>query len=94
MEADISNHRAGVADTKLGRDLTCQVYTSQLISQQLDLVIRGAGNTSSKTVTINPYGNRINILYDKESGWNIGTIEPPDLLSDAPITKLYETRRN
>ena len=47
-EAEISKRLAGVADTELDRDLAFRVYTSQLISQQPDLVMHGGGNTSCK----------------------------------------------
>ena len=91
---DISNHPAGVANAKLDRDLAFQIHTSQLIGRQLDLVIHIGGNTSCKTKTTNPYGNRIDFLCGTGSGWNLGTTEPTALLSVVPITKLYRTRSN
>ena len=44
-EAKISKRLAGVADTELDGDRAFRVYTSQLISQQPDLVMHGGGNT-------------------------------------------------
>ena len=47
-EAKISKRLAGVADTELDGERAFRVYTSQLISQQPDLVMHGGGNTSWK----------------------------------------------
>ncbi len=47
-DAKISKRLAGVADIELDGDRAFRVYTSQLISQQPDLVMHDGGNTSWK----------------------------------------------
>jgi len=56
-------------------DLAMRVYTSRLLGQEPALVLHGGGNTSVKSVRTNIYGNEIDTLYIKGSGWDLKTIE-------------------
>ena len=56
--------------------LALRAYTSRLIGQDEDLVLHGGGNTSVKAVTTDYFGDELEVLYVKGSGWDLGDIEP------------------
>ncbi len=55
--------------------LALRVYTSRLLGQDPTLVLHGGGNTSVKIGEKDFYGDDVEILYVKGSGWDLGTIE-------------------
>jgi rhamnose utilization protein RhaD (predicted bifunctional aldolase and dehydrogenase)/NAD(P)-dependent dehydrogenase (short-subunit alcohol dehydrogenase family) len=55
--------------------LALRVYSSRLIGQEPDLVLHGGGNTSVKTSTPDLFGDAVETLYVKGSGWDLATIE-------------------
>jgi rhamnose utilization protein RhaD (predicted bifunctional aldolase and dehydrogenase)/NAD(P)-dependent dehydrogenase (short-subunit alcohol dehydrogenase family) len=52
------------------------VYGSRLLGSQPDLVLHGGGNTSVKTTVPDLFGDPVEVLYVKGSGWDLATIEP------------------
>ena len=56
-------------------DLGMRVYTSRLLGHSEDLVLHGGGNTSVKSTQKDIFGNEIEVLYIKGSGWDLKTIE-------------------
>lgn len=56
-------------------DLAMRVYTSRLLGQSEDLVLHGGGNTSVKSTQKDIFGNEVEVLYIKGSGWDLKTIE-------------------
>lgn len=72
-----------------GDDLALRVYTSRLLGASEDLVMHGGGNTSVKGVTTDFFGNEVEVLYVKGSGWDLKTIEKPGF----PAIRLAETRQ-
>lgn len=80
-------------DTEAARfrsdDLAMRVYTSRLLGSCADLVMHGGGNTSVKGVTSDFFGNELEVLYVKGSGWDLKTIEAPGF----PAVRLAETRQ-
>lgn len=60
---------------KFPGDLGQRVYTSRLLGQDDQLVLHGGGNTSVKTTEKDFYGDEVEVLYVKGSGWDLGTIE-------------------
>ena len=66
-----------VAATFANDDLAMRVYTSRLLGSSEDLVMHGGGNTSVKAVTRDFFGNELEVLYVKGSGWDLKTIEKP-----------------
>ncbi|MFT4614599.1 MAG: rhamnose utilization protein RhaD (predicted bifunctional aldolase and dehydrogenase) [Bacteroidia bacterium] len=68
-------------------DLAMRVYTSRLLGTREDLVMHGGGNTSVKGTTTDFFGNKVEVLYVKGSGWDLKTIEKPGF----PAIKLKET---
>ena len=55
--------------------LELRVYSSRLIGQELDLVLHGGGNTSVKAKAVDLFGDSVDALYVKGSGWDLATIE-------------------
>lgn len=53
------------------------VYGSRLIGSDPSLVLHGGGNTSVKADFVDITGARIDALYVKGSGWDLGSIEAP-----------------
>jgi len=72
-----------------GDDLAMRVYTSRLLGSNEDLVMHGGGNTSVKARTTDFFGNALEVLYVKGSGWDLKTIEKPGF----PAIRLQETRK-
>ena len=54
-----------------------RVYTSNLLGQDADLVLHGGGNTSVKGRVKDIFGESVDVLYVKGSGWDLNTIEAP-----------------
>lgn len=64
------------ADQQASRStLGLRVYSSQLMGQEEDLVLHGGGNTSMKGSVEDVFGETIDVLYVKGSGWDLRTIE-------------------
>lgn len=53
-----------------------RTYTSRLLGQAPDLVLHGGGNTSVKATVSDFFGDPVEVLYVKGSGWDLATIEP------------------
>jgi len=61
------------------QELALRVYTSRLIGQDHNLVLHGGGNTSCKLTRKDLYGNDVDVLHMKGSGWDLETIEAAGL---------------
>lgn len=72
-EADAFLAAAG-PDPK-ARDLALRVYSSRLIGRDPDLVMHGGGNTSLKSTALDVFGEEVEVLHIKGSGWDLETIE-------------------
>ena len=75
---------AAAAVAKAGGDkadqlLALRVYTSRLIGNNPDLVMHGGGNTSVKVKRRDLFGQEIDVLHVKGSGWDLDTIEAAGL---------------
>jgi rhamnose utilization protein RhaD (predicted bifunctional aldolase and dehydrogenase)/NAD(P)-dependent dehydrogenase (short-subunit alcohol dehydrogenase family) len=57
--------------------LALRTYTARLIGSEASLVLHGGGNTSVKTSATTLFGDSIDVLHVKGSGWDLATIEPP-----------------
>lgn len=57
--------------------LAMRVYTSRLLGSNPALVLHGGGNTSVKATVNDLFGDPVELLYVKGSGWDLGTIEAP-----------------
>ena len=55
--------------------LQLRVYTSRLLGREPSLVLHGGGNTSVKATAKDIFGDEIETLYVKGSGWDLATIE-------------------
>jgi rhamnose utilization protein RhaD (predicted bifunctional aldolase and dehydrogenase)/NAD(P)-dependent dehydrogenase (short-subunit alcohol dehydrogenase family) len=65
------------ADACQGDPLRLRVYSSRLLGQESDLVLHGGGNTSVKATVPDFFGDPVDVLYVKGSGWDLATIEAP-----------------
>ncbi len=52
-----------------------RVYTSRLLGRDPSLVLHGGGNTSVKVTEQDLFGEPLDLLYVKGSGWDLATIE-------------------
>jgi len=55
--------------------LAKRVYTSRLLGANPELVLHGGGNTSVKVTEKDFFGDSVEVLYVKGSGWDLGSIE-------------------
>jgi rhamnose utilization protein RhaD (predicted bifunctional aldolase and dehydrogenase)/NAD(P)-dependent dehydrogenase (short-subunit alcohol dehydrogenase family) len=60
---------------KFKGDVGKRVYTSRLLGRSPELVLHGGGNTSVKTSDKDFFGDKVDVLYVKGSGWDLETIE-------------------
>lgn len=56
-------------------DLDLCVYASRLLGADASLVLAGGGNSSVKTVETDVFGDPVDVLHVKGSGWDMATIE-------------------
>jgi len=73
-----------------GEDVALRVYSSRLIGRDNTLVLHGGGNTSVKTRMDDGFGEAVDVLRVKGSGWDLADIEPEGLpaVRLAPLQKL------
>ncbi|HJL14707.1 MAG TPA: bifunctional aldolase/short-chain dehydrogenase [Sandaracinaceae bacterium LLY-WYZ-13_1] len=69
--------------------LALRAYTSRLLGREPSLVLHGGGNTSVKHTTKDFFGDPVEVLYVKGSGWDLASIEPPGF---APVRLDVLTR--
>ena len=87
-----AQRRLAAGTSEFDHDLADRVYTSQLIGGVPDLVMHGGGNTSCKTVASNLFGEQVDVLCVKGSGWDLGTIEAAGLpaVNLEPLLRLRQ----
>ncbi|HEY5411973.1 MAG TPA: bifunctional aldolase/short-chain dehydrogenase, partial [Caulobacteraceae bacterium] len=64
------------ADQGVGEDLALRTYSARLLGGEPRLVLHGGGNTSVKTRARDVFGEEVEVLCVKGSGWDLGAIEP------------------
>lgn len=57
--------------------LALRTYTARLLGSDPTLVLHGGGNTSVKAEATTIFGETVDVLHIKGSGWDLATIEPP-----------------
>ena len=84
---------AAGADAR-ARELALRVLTSRLIGRDPDLVMHGGGNTSLKSTAVDVFGEEVEVLHIKGSGWDLETIEAKGLpaVRLAPLMRLRSHR--
>ena len=70
-------------------ELSLRVYTSRLLGRNPELVLHGGGNTSVKGKYKNIFGEKIETLFIKGSGWDLISIEEDGF---APVNLNYLIR--
>jgi rhamnose utilization protein RhaD (predicted bifunctional aldolase and dehydrogenase)/NAD(P)-dependent dehydrogenase (short-subunit alcohol dehydrogenase family) len=76
-------------------DLALRTYSARLLGADPSLVLHGGGNTSVKTAARDLFGEALEVLCVKGSGWDLATIEPPGhpAVRLAPLLKLRDLDR-
>ena len=79
----------------VGEDLALRTYSARLLGAEPRLVLHGGGNTSVKTTQRDVFGDEVEVLCVKGSGWDLGAIEPPGhpAVRLAPLMKLRALNR-
>lgn len=79
-------------DDPQDRELALRIYTSRLIGAEPDLVQHGGGNVSVKLTRPNSFGEPVEVLHIKGSGWDMETIEAEGLpaVELNPLIRLRE----
>lgn len=72
------------------RELALRVYSSRLIGRDPDLVMHGGGNTSLKAQAVDVFGDLVEVIHIKGSGWDLEAIEAAGLpaVRMAPLDRL------
>ena len=91
-DSDAKAAIAKYAAEGVGEDLALRTYTTRLLGGDPALVLHGGGNTSVKIKARDIFGDEIDVLCVKGSGWDMGKIEPPGLpaVRLEPIKQLYK----
>ena len=89
-DADAAGFQDRAGSDPMARELALRVYTSRLIGQDPDLVMHGGGNTSVKLRARDLFGDAIDVLHVKGSGWDLEVIAAPGLpaVRLAPLMRL------
>ncbi len=79
----------------VGEDLALRTYSARLLGADPALVLHGGGNTSVKTRQTDVFGDEIDVLCVKGSGWDLATIEPAGhpAVRLAPLLRLRDLER-
>ncbi len=75
-EADAGAAVTRYATQGAGPDLALRTYSARLLGADPRLVLHGGGNTSVKTQARDLFGEAVDVLCVKGSGWDLATIEP------------------
>lgn len=72
------------------RELALRVYSSRIIGSDPDLVMHGGGNTSLKARAVDVFGDTVDVIHIKGSGWDLETIAAAGLpaVRMAPLERL------
>lgn len=73
----------------VAEDLALRTYSARLLGRDPALVMHGGGNTSVKTRARDLFGDEIDVICVKGSGWDLATIEP----EGHPAVRLEPLRR-
>jgi rhamnose utilization protein RhaD (predicted bifunctional aldolase and dehydrogenase)/NAD(P)-dependent dehydrogenase (short-subunit alcohol dehydrogenase family) len=95
---DVARARAAIehyAGQGVAEDLALRTYSARLLGADPTLVLHGGGNTSVKTRALDLYGEEIDVLCVKGSGWDLATIEPPGhpAVRLAPLLRMRSLER-
>jgi rhamnose utilization protein RhaD (predicted bifunctional aldolase and dehydrogenase)/NAD(P)-dependent dehydrogenase (short-subunit alcohol dehydrogenase family) len=72
----VEETRGSIA-THLATDLLAlRTYTARLLGADPSLVVHGGGNTSVKAQATDLFGDAVEVIHIKGSGWDLATIEP------------------
>ena len=89
-EAEAAAMQQAAGPDPRARELALRVYTSRLIGRDPDLVMHGGGNTSLKSTAEDVFGDSVDVLHVKGSGWDLETIEAAGMpaVRMAPLMRL------
>lgn len=59
---------------KLSSDIELRVYSSRLIGADTELVLHGGGNTSLKSTAVDRFGDSMDIIWVKASGFDLASM--------------------
>ncbi|MBN9163368.1 MAG: short-chain dehydrogenase [Myxococcales bacterium 68-20] len=62
---------------EVSEELALRTYSARLLGAEPALVLHGGGNTSVKAKATTIFGETVDVLHVKGSGWDLATIEPP-----------------
>jgi len=95
IDADAEAAISRYAALGVGGDLALRTYTARLLGADPSLVLHGGGNTSVKTTIADLFGDPVEVLCVKGSGWDLATIEPAGhpAVRLAPLLRLRGLER-
>ncbi len=86
---------ARYAEQGVGEDVALRTYSARLLGADASLVLHGGGNTSVKTTQPDLFGDPVEVLCVKGSGWDLASIEPAGhpAVRLAPLLRLRSLER-
>lgn len=89
QDAEASLIADAAGNDPAARELALRVYSARLIGAEPDLVLHGGGNSSLKARARDLFGDEIEVIHIKGSGWDLARIEARGL----PAVRLAPLRR-
>ncbi|HVJ94861.1 MAG TPA: SDR family NAD(P)-dependent oxidoreductase, partial [Labilithrix sp.] len=82
----------GERKSDVSEALALRTYSARLLGAEPALVLHGGGNTSVKAKAKTLFGETVDVLHVKGSGWDLATIEPPGhpAVRMAPLMRLLD----
>jgi rhamnulose-1-phosphate aldolase/alcohol dehydrogenase len=83
----VAERASGVSEA-----LALRTYSARLLGADASLVLHGGGNTSVKAQAKTVFGETVDVIHVKGSGWDLATIEPPGhpAVRMAPLKRLLD----
>jgi rhamnose utilization protein RhaD (predicted bifunctional aldolase and dehydrogenase)/NAD(P)-dependent dehydrogenase (short-subunit alcohol dehydrogenase family) len=76
-------------ESGVSEDLALRLYSARLLGGDRDLVLHGGGNASLKAKAVDAYGDEVEVLFIKGSGWDMARLEAAGM----PAVRLEPLRR-
>lgn len=89
QDVEARKYEDAAGDNPAARALALRVYSSRLIGAEPDLVMHGGGNTSVKLSTTDLYGDPVEVIHIKGSGWDLAAMEARGM----PAVRLEPLRK-
>jgi rhamnose utilization protein RhaD (predicted bifunctional aldolase and dehydrogenase)/NAD(P)-dependent dehydrogenase (short-subunit alcohol dehydrogenase family) len=76
-DAAANQAKVNYPNANVSEAVALRTYSARLLGAEPALVLHGGGNTSVKAKAKTIFGDTVDVIHVKGSGWDLATIEPP-----------------